>query len=55
MGKDGIEGQEITLPPGAGQGGVRGKRGALQKIQKVLFSCTAPEGLGYVPANEKGL
>ncbi len=55
VGRDRVEEEEIALSPGVGQGGVGGNGGALQKIQEVLFGCAAPEGLGYVPVNEKGL
>jgi len=55
VGRDGLEQEEIALSPGVGQDGVWRDGGALQKIQEVLFGCTAPDGLGYVPVNEKGL
>lgn len=55
VGRDGVEEEEMALPTLVGQGGVWGNGGALQKIEKVLFGCTAPEGLGYVPVNEKCL
>jgi len=55
VGRGRVEEEEIALSPGVGQGGVGGNGGALQKIQEVLFGCAAPEGLGYVPVNEKGL
>jgi hypothetical protein len=55
VGRDSVEEEEIALPPGVGQDGLWGNGVALQKIQKVLFGCTAPEGLGYGPVHEEGL
>ena len=50
MGKVGIDEEEIAL---SGGGSRWGNGGALQQVQKVLLGCSAPEGLGYVPVDEK--
>jgi hypothetical protein len=55
MGRDRVDEEEIALSPSYRQGSMRGNGGDLQQIQKVLLGCSTPEGLGYVPVDEKRL
>jgi hypothetical protein len=55
VGRDGVEEEEVAFPCWVGRGCVGGNRGTFQEIQKVVFGCAAPEGLGYVSVNEKCL
>ena len=50
-----VEEEETTILPSVGQYRMQGKKGTLQKIQKVLLRYPTSKGQRYVPVDEKGL